>query len=73
MVERMMEEIRDEIIRTCHLPKNSGKIIRIHAKEVTGMIEEWGKDGFKEDNLEAVLSDVVYLTETIRRRLGRLR
>ena len=70
VVERMILRLRSKLKSTCCLPKNSEKMLRVYAKEVAGVIEEWGKDGFKEGELEAVLGKIMYLTETMRQRLG---
>lgn len=72
VVEKMVLRLRGKLGRAYHLPKNSDKMLRVYAKEVAGMVEEWGKDGFKESELESVLGKIMYLTETMRQRLGPL-
>jgi len=73
VVERMVMEIRGKIGGVCRLPKNSEKMMRIYAKEVTGVVEEWGEKGFLEGEIDRVLEDIMYLTETMRGRLGPVR
>ena len=68
-VEKMVLKTKKEIKNFCHLPENSEKMIKIYAKEVAGIIEEWGKEGFLEERIEEVLKDIMYLTETMRQRL----
>lgn len=70
VVEKMVLRLRGKLRSARHLPVNSGGILRVYAKEVAGIVEEWGKNGFKEGEIEVVLSKIMYLTETIRQRLG---
>ena len=72
VVERMVLEDRGKIARVCRLPGKSRKVVRIYAKEVAGVIEEWGRKGFKEEEAEKVLEEIMYLTGTMRERLGPL-
>ena len=73
VVERMVIEIKEQIVRVCHLPKNYDKMLRIYTKEVSGVVEEWAKDSFSEEKMGKTLSDIIYLTETMRARLGPVR
>lgn len=50
--------------------KESEKILRICASEITEIIFEWGKRGFAKKEVEKVLSDMMYLTVSARNRLG---
>lgn len=73
VVEKMVMELQGKIMVACSLPKNSEMTIRIYAKEVTGVVEEWGEGKFAEEEITRVLGDIMYLTETMRQRLGVLR
>lgn len=52
--------------------KEPEKILRICASEITEIIFEWGKRGFAKKEIEKVLSDMMYLTVSARKRLGPL-
>ena len=69
VVERMVLEVKDLIIKACHLPKNSEKMIKIYAKEIAGMVEMWGERGFNEDEMNKLLDDMMFLTREMRGRL----
>ena len=73
VVERMVMEVRGKIMEMCHLPKNAEKMLRIYAKEVAGIVEGWGERGFLEGEVGGALDDMMYLTETMRGRLGPIR
>ena len=70
--EKMVFRLKSKIVVVCHLPKNSDRAIRIYAKEVAGILEEWSKTKFSETSLNQVLKDIMYLTETIRPRLSQI-
>lgn len=71
-LEKMMFEIKIKIVNYAGLPKNSEKIFRIYVNEVTGLMVEWGQSGFMEVEIENLLRDIMYLTDTLRNRLGQL-
>ena len=70
VIEKMILKLKSKLKTSCCLPKNSEKMLRVYAKEVAGVIEEWGRQRFIEDELETVLSKIMYLTESMRQRLG---
>ena len=70
--EKMLECLEGRIVKSCHLPKKSDKIFKIYAMEVAGVIEEWGKRDFCREEIEKVLDDIMYLTNTMKVRLGPL-
>ena len=71
VLEKMIKKIEVIIMTEYALPKNCEKLLNIYRKEVVGVIERWIKSGFLEDEL-MVLSDIMYLTKTMRSRLGPL-
>lgn len=73
VVEEMVLINQNRIIKVCYLPKNSSRILRIYAKEVAGIIELWGEKNFPDDEISAVLNDIMKLTTGIKNRLGDLR
>ena len=44
------------------------EMMNIYKKEIAGVVEEWIKSGFSEDEIK-VLGDILYLTKTLRKRL----
>lgn len=72
MLEKMVFEIKTKIVNYAGLPKNSEKMFKIYVSEVTGLLVEWSQSGFKETEIESLLRDIIYLTDTLRIRLGRL-
>ena len=67
-----IESLKPKIIKTAKLPRNCDKIFLIYTREIIALMERWGESGFKEDGIDEILLDILYLTETIRTRLGRL-
>lgn len=70
VAENMILEAKEQIAQLQHLPKNSDGMFRIYAKEVAGVIEAWGEKDFSENEIERVRKDIIYLTTTMRQRLG---
>lgn len=68
LIEKMIKKVEPRIKEIYKLPKNCNKILRIYRKEITGLIEDWIKNDFVEDEI-AILDDIVYLTEIMRLRL----
>lgn len=52
--------------------KEPEKILRVFASEVAEIIFEWGERGFLEGEMTKTFSDIMYLTSTMRKRLGPL-
>ncbi len=69
VVVKMVEKMRGKIVGVQRLPKNSEKMFRIYAVEVTEIVFEWGERGFLESEVLQVLGDILYLTETCDKRL----
>lgn len=73
VVENMVSVAKTPIASACHLPKNSDRMFKIYAKEVAGIVEDWGEKGFPEDRINRILKDVIYLTSTMYSRLSPVR
>lgn len=65
-------KIIENIIKTVKIePTNCNEImLKIYQKEVVGLIEIWIKTGFKKEEIEKTLNDILYLTKTINSRLN---
>ena len=72
VIERMILQLRGKLKSAYYLPTNPDKILRVYAKEIVGVIEEWSELGFKEKDIERTLRKIMYLTESMRQRLGPL-
>ncbi|MBQ9018124.1 TetR/AcrR family transcriptional regulator [Candidatus Saccharibacteria bacterium] len=69
ILNKMITEVVPKLDGRMGLPKNSEKILRIYVSEIIEMIDYWGEGGFKDEEMEEVLSDIMYLTDTARQRL----
>lgn len=50
----------------------AGKVFNIYIGEVIAIMAQWGESGFNYEEISLVLSDILYLTKTMKRRLGPL-
>ena len=66
---QIMSIIRNKIESAMRLPKNSDKIYSIYASEVVELIRDWAVKGFSEQEIVKLVSDIMYLTTTMRERL----
>lgn len=69
IIVKMIGKLNSKIISTVRLPKSSKKILKIYAGEVAELIFAWGRADFPKNELERVLSDIMYLTNTCSTRL----
>jgi len=72
LIDNMIIAMEEKIVNHARLPKNSKKIFGVYVSEIAGLIEKWGRSGFSEDEIEALLSEIMYLTDTVRVRLAPL-
>ena len=70
VVETMVISAEEQIEKKCYLAKGSGRIFKIYAKEVAGIVEDWGSNGFAEKEIDIVLKKITYLTATMKKRLS---
>lgn len=68
LLGRMVQRIKPKLTKLYRLPKNCEKILAIYEKEIVGVLENWIRNDFEEDET-MILSDIMYLTETMRARL----
>ena len=66
-----------EELLSCLSPKllSTGRIrnqtmLEIYLKEISAIINQWQKDGFKKEGITTVTDKIMYLTDTARTRLG---
>lgn len=45
-------------------------MLQIYVKEISSLIENWQRSGFKKDEIPTVIEKIMYLTDTARIRLG---
>ncbi len=67
--EKMIWRLENRICDSYFLPQNSKQVFGIYTKEIVGLLEEWGKRDFNKNEIESVLKNIMYLTETIKVRL----
>lgn len=65
MVQMLIPKIRKEY----GLFGDLERVFRAYIGEIVGLVEEWGENGFKEEEITSLLNDIMYLTKTIRCRL----
>jgi hypothetical protein len=56
-------------VEAMHLPKNSARIFMVYKGEVVSLIDAWCRNGMKEDEINQLLDEIIFLTETARVRL----
>lgn len=67
--DKMLDELKDKLMTTMGLPKNSQTLIAVYKSEVARLLCEWERRGLKNEELGKVLMDIMYLTKTARERL----
>ena len=65
----MVMVVKPKIRRYARLSRNNEKMLSIYVVEVTELIYEWFKAGVKEENIEKLVENIIYLTYTIKIRL----
>ena len=69
---RMIFRLKPWLVNKMGLPKNSDKIFLVYTGEVVALLDAWCHDGVPETEMEKLLGEIVYLTETARVRLKML-
>ena len=69
VIEQMVLRLKPRIMAYARLPRGADKVFMVYANEVVGLIVGWGKKGFMEKELQVVLANIMYLTESMRERL----
>ena len=67
---KMIELLRPLIERGVGLPKNSKRMFNVYVVEVVELLDEWSKNGFKEEEMKGLLKNIMYLTKSLRTRLS---
>ncbi len=60
------------ILKYADFRVEAGKVYNIYIGEVVAVVTEWGENGFLCDEINVVLGDILYLTRTMKVRLGPL-
>ena len=72
VIYRMVGLYKNEVIDKSRLTRNVDKLFEIYAFEVCGLIRNWQETDFAREGFVSVKNDILYLTYTIRDRLGAL-
>ena len=67
IIEKMVEAVEPKIVRMKGDFRQ--EILKVHAKEIIGLIEIWGTRGFKREELERIYDKIMFLTDSIKIRL----
>ena len=70
-LEFIFEILKPKIYKTCHLPKNSERMLKICFNEIYSLIDEWHKESFNEEKIKDLINEILYLLETAKQRLIR--
>lgn len=73
VVRKMVKQWEARIKKDLRAKAEYRKLLNVYAGEVLGVIDSWGEEGFEEDDAKRVVNDIVYLTDTIEKRLGVLK
>lgn len=71
VVKRILDKLKDRILKEWNYAGNTDKLYKVYQNEILGIIEMWREGGFKSDEIEGLLSDILYLTKTTPKRLAR--
>lgn len=69
VIIEMVYMLRNEIEAEAKLLSKSKRIFRVYVGEMVGLISDWGLEGFKGSEMVKLLNNIMYLTETMRKRL----
>ncbi len=68
IIEKMVEIIEPKVIK---IEENyEPEILKVHMKEVVGLIELWGLRGFEREEIEKMFEKIMFLTENLKVRLA---
>lgn len=67
----IFEDLKPKIYHSCHLPKNSERMLKICFNEIYTLIDEWRQETFDEKRIKSLVNEILYLLETIKKRLIR--
>ena len=70
LLEKMIDVIDLRIMHEMGISKRKRRIFTIYKSEVVVILEEWGRRGFRHDEVTRVVNDMIYLLRTARIRLG---
>ncbi|MBR5647923.1 TetR/AcrR family transcriptional regulator [Candidatus Saccharibacteria bacterium] len=69
---KMMDEIKPLVIEFAKMHDDFEMVFEIYTNEIIVVVKRWGEMGFLEDKMASVLGDIMYLTQTLKVRLGPL-
>lgn len=70
VMKEMIMGVEGWLVKQMRIPNGARKVFAVYASEVTELINEWCRRGFRKDEMNRVLDDIMYLTDTARIRLG---
>ena len=69
VIKKMIKKAQPMISLKYHMPKNAEMIFEVYNNEILGVIEGWNKEGLGEKDVDTILEDILYLTDSARHRL----
>ncbi len=70
LFERMVRELKPKVYSTQRLSDMYDDVYNIYVSEVVEILYWWGRREFNEVEISEVLGNIIYLSETIKQRLG---
>ena len=71
IIKKMFNKLKPCILKEWGYAGDAGRLYKIYQNEVLGVIETWSEHNFSTKELERVLGDILYLTDTTPKRLSR--
>ncbi len=69
ILKYMIRRMQPRLVEAMRLPKNSARIFLVYEGEVASLMDAWCRKGMMEDEINQLLDEIVFLTETARVRL----
>lgn len=69
VIMKMIGSLAPKVSDEYRLYGELGRVFRVYVNEITGLIEEWIEENFKEEKMVELLDNMMYLTKMIRLRL----
>ena len=69
VIREMLNKKKKTLMRHAGLRENENKVFMIYCGEVVELFREWGSNDFNEVEMNVLLENIVYLTNTMKKRL----
>ncbi len=73
IIEKMINEISVKIASSMRMPKSQENVFKIYRSEIIVLIDDWCRKDFEYKEMNKLVENIIYLTNTARIRLGVLK